>query len=77
MALRRAKHPMPDFVREALAANKLAKAYEARPDYQRNDYLRWISSAKRDDTQQKRLAIMLGELKRGDVYMNMRWGGGR
>jgi [protein-PII] uridylyltransferase len=33
----------------------LRAAYDARPPYQRNDYLGWINRAKQDDTRQKRL----------------------
>jgi len=73
--LKRALNPMPDDVRNALAERGLAVAYEARPDYQKNDYLGWISRAKRPDTRQKRLDQMLGELERGGVYMNMAWHG--
>jgi uncharacterized protein YdeI (YjbR/CyaY-like superfamily) len=50
-------------------------AYEAGPDYQKNDYLGWISRANRSDTRQKRLDQMLDELLRGSVYMNMAWHG--
>jgi len=35
----RERYPMPDFIREALVANRLAAAYDARPPYQRNDYI--------------------------------------
>ena len=73
MALKRDINPMPDFVREALDARELMSVYDARPDYQRNDYLGWIASPKREETQQKRLAQMLDELERGDVYMRMAW----
>ncbi len=73
----RPRHPMPGFVREALEEHDLIAAYEARPPYQRNDYLGWITRAKREDTRQRRLAQMLDELRRGDVYMKMPWGGGR
>lgn len=69
--LKRELHPMPDFIREALAAKKLTAAYEARPPYQRNDYIGWITRAKLPETQQKRLAQMLEELARGDAYMKM------
>ena len=48
-------------------------AYHARPAYQRNDYIGWITRAKRDATKAKRLTQMLDELKRGDVYMNTLW----
>ena len=71
--LKRPLNPMPAFVREALEATWLMAAYEARPPYQRNDYLGWIARAKLPVTQQKRLAQMLDELKRGDVYMKMAW----
>jgi len=62
---------MPDFVKEALNKTKLFDAYESRPPYQQNDYIGWISSAKRTETQAARLAQMLDELARGDVYMKM------
>jgi uncharacterized protein YdeI (YjbR/CyaY-like superfamily) len=62
---------MPAFVREALLDADLMAAYEDRPPYQRNDYVGWISRAKREATRQKRLAQMLLELEAGDVYMKM------
>jgi hypothetical protein len=68
--------PMPAFVRTALGKRDLLAQYRARPDYQRNDYLRWIAQAKREATQRKRLEQMLDELDRGDVYMNMAWRSG-
>ncbi|QKV19298.1 YdeI/OmpD-associated family protein [Oricola thermophila] len=73
MTLTRPTQPMPGFVAEALDESGLRAAYEARPDYQRNDYLRWINQAKREATRQKRLAQMLDELRSGDTYMNMPW----
>jgi uncharacterized protein YdeI (YjbR/CyaY-like superfamily) len=73
--LKRLLNPMPAFVREALEAKALMATYEARPPYQRNDYLGWIARAKLPDTQQKRLAQMLDELQRGNVYMKMAWRG--
>lgn len=75
MTLKRPSHPMPDFVRAALDQAGLTGRYEARPAYQRNDYLGWIAGAKREETRRKRLAQMLDELQRGGVYMNMRWNG--
>lgn len=45
--------------------------YLERPPYQQNDYIGWITKAKREETKQKRLKQMLDELARGDVYMNM------
>jgi uncharacterized protein YdeI (YjbR/CyaY-like superfamily) len=69
--LQRALHKMPDDVFTALRENGLEQAYKARPDYQQNDYIGWITRAKRPETRAKRLAQMLDELARGGVYMNM------
>ena len=71
----RKREDMPDFVREALDERGLRPAYDARPPYQRNDYLGWIAQARREETRAKRLAQMLDELERGGVYMNMAWRG--
>ena len=67
--------PMPDFVAAALRDHGLVEQYQARPAYQRNDYLMWINNAKRPETKQKRLAQMLDELAGGGVYMRMKWNG--
>ena len=75
--LKRPRYPMPDFVREALEKHKLLAAYDARPPYQRNDYIGWIARAKLPATQQKRLAQMLDELAKGDAYMKMPYRGKR
>jgi uncharacterized protein YdeI (YjbR/CyaY-like superfamily) len=69
--LKRPNHPMPAFVSKALKAAGLETAYAARPPYQRNDYIGWITKAKLPATQRKRLSQMLDELARGDVYMKM------
>ena len=71
--LSRAVNPMPGFVKNALDAAGLTEAYNARPPYQRNDYLGWIERAKRDETKRKRLGQMLDELEDGTRYMNMKW----
>lgn len=73
MTLIRATTPMPAFVKAALDERNLTAAYEARPPFQRNDYLTWIVRARKDETRQKRLAQMLDELEDGDVYMKMMW----
>jgi uncharacterized protein YdeI (YjbR/CyaY-like superfamily) len=73
--LKRARHSMPAFVRDALNDRGLMEAYKARPPYQKNDYLGWIKSAKQDATRQKRLNQMLTELTGGKKYMNMPWSG--
>jgi uncharacterized protein YdeI (YjbR/CyaY-like superfamily) len=64
---------MPEFFREALEAHGLMEAYRARPPYQRNDYIGWITRAKRPETQEKRINQMLEELEKGNVYMKMDW----
>lgn len=68
---KRARHPMPAYVKAALEKRHLAKAYGERPAYQQNDYIGWISRAAQDGTRQKRLDQMLDELDKGGVYMNM------
>lgn len=71
----RKREDMPDFVREALEERGLTQKYEARPPYQRNDYLLWINKVKREDTKRKHLEQMLDELETGGVYMGMTWNG--
>ena len=73
MTLKRALNPMPSFVREALAARDLFAAYEARPPFQRNDYVGWIARARKEETRRRRLEQMLDELEEGDIYMKMHW----
>ena len=77
MALTRTRHEMPDYIREALQEHNLMDAYHERPDYQQNDYIGWITRAKRQETKQKRVAQMLEELEGGKLYMNMKWGPNR
>lgn len=71
--LKRPLQPMPDDVRAALQSRRLMAAYEARPPYQRNDYLAWIARARLEATRAKRLAQMLDELEGGERYMKMAW----
>ena len=68
---RRPPQPMPKAVLDALEARGVIADYEARPFYQRNDYLAWIARAKRPVTRERRLAQMLDELEEGGVYMRM------
>ena len=67
----RPRCPMPDDVMAELQKEGLTKAYAARPPYQRNDYLGWITRAKRPETRRKRMDQMLDELRSGDAYMGM------
>ncbi|GGX49066.1 YdeI/OmpD-associated family protein [Saccharospirillum salsuginis] len=69
--LKRPRHPMPDDIRLVLESRALMDDYRARPDYQQNDYIGWITRAKRPETREKRLRQMLDELERGGVYMKM------
>ncbi|MDO9041035.1 MAG: YdeI/OmpD-associated family protein [Desulfocapsaceae bacterium] len=48
-------------------------AYLARPPYQQNDYLGWISRAKLEATKLKRITQMLDEWQGGNLYMKMAW----
>jgi uncharacterized protein YdeI (YjbR/CyaY-like superfamily) len=73
MPLKRQKYPMPDHIRDALQERELMDAYHSRPPYQQNDYIGWVTRAKRDATRQKRLNQMLEELEGGKYYMNMVW----
>ena len=68
---RRPLEPMPEDVRDALDARGVRADYDARPHYQRNDYLAWIRRAARAATRERRIALMLDELDRGGVYMRM------
>jgi uncharacterized protein YdeI (YjbR/CyaY-like superfamily) len=64
---------MPADVARLLEGRRLGESFQARPPYQRNDYLWWIASAKRESTRAKRVDQMLRELKAGRTYMGMRW----
>jgi uncharacterized protein YdeI (YjbR/CyaY-like superfamily) len=69
----RALYEIPDYVAAALDESGLWETYRARPPYQRNDYIGWITRGKREETRSKRLTQMLDELRRGDAYMGMRY----
>jgi uncharacterized protein YdeI (YjbR/CyaY-like superfamily) len=71
-AKKRPRHKMPAAIRAALSKRGVLAAYNARPAYQRNDYLVWIDAAHRDATKAKRTEQMLRELERGGVYMGMK-----
>jgi len=62
---------MPGYLRQALEERGLMDVYQARPPYQRNDYVGWIDRAKRSETKVRRLEQMLDELAPGDRYMKM------
>ena len=65
----RPRYEMPTDVASALSRKGLQAAYDARPAYQRNDYIGWITRAKQTATREKRLRQMLDELATADAYM--------
>lgn len=65
--------PMPGSVRSALAKRNLMDAFRARPDYQRNDYLKWIATAAGPTAKQQRLDQMLDELDKGGLFKGEPW----
>ena len=69
--LKRPRYEMPEYIRDALVERGLMEMYRSRPPYQQNDYIGWITRAKRAETREKRLAQMLDELEQGDKYMKM------
>ena len=71
--LKRPRYPMPEFITNVLNERGLMEAYRSRPPYQQNDYIGWITRAKREKTINKRLKQMLDELERGDAYMKMKY----
>ena len=64
---------LPGTIKNILLAEGLLEAYENRPFYQRNDYIHWITDAKREETRNKRIRQMLEELRAGNIYMNMEY----
>lgn len=71
--LTRPVHEIPGDVADALDRDALWEQYRARPPYQQNDYIGWITRGKREETRAKRLGVMLEELRAGDRYMGMKW----
>lgn len=69
----RPRFPMPADVRHALVGHSVLGAYRARPPYQQNDYLGWISRATLEETRMRRITQMVDELTRDDRYMKMPW----
>ena len=72
-ALRRPIQPMPEDIATLLDSRKLRAAYDARPPYQRNDWLGWIARAKQPATRRRRIDSMIADLARGHGYMGMDW----
>lgn len=68
-------YDIPDYVATSLQESGLWDAYKSRPPYQQNDYIGWITRAKREETREKRIGIMLSELRAGHGYVGMAWNG--
>jgi uncharacterized protein YdeI (YjbR/CyaY-like superfamily) len=66
---------LPVSLKRRMEQEGVLELYNQRPPYQRNDYLGWIARAKQEATQQKRIEQMIAELKKGNVYMKMKWTG--
>ncbi len=61
-----AELPVPDFIRDGLAAEPAAQAaFAALPPSRRRLFLGWILDAKRDETRRKRLREAIGLLQAG------------
>lgn len=67
------KQPMPGNVRTELAKRKLMETYLARPEYQRNDYLKGIGLAIGMPAKQKLIDQMMTELENGKLYKGQPW----
>jgi len=54
---------MPPAVKKALAKNAVAKAvFEKMPPSHRNEYVKWISAAKKEETRQRQLDQLIPKL---------------
>lgn len=71
--LKRDIYPMPKDAEEILNAENLMETYRNRPPYQQNDYIGWITRAKRPETRNKRILQMVSELHDGHLYMGMKY----
>ena len=54
---------LPAEYSQILKQNNLLDKYKDRPYYQQKGWIEWIESAKTEATKQKRIAMMLSELK--------------
>lgn len=61
--------PIPEDLGTALSKNKKARAaFEGFTDAQRREYIEWITSAKREETRQSRLATAVEWIGEGKTY---------
>jgi len=73
MQLNKSAQPMPGNVKTALSKRTLMDTFRARPDYQQNDYLKWIATAAGPAAKEKRLQQMLDELQQGNLFKGEPW----
>lgn len=59
--------------KKLLIEKKLLNEFTKRPYYQQSGWIRWIESAKKPKTQDRRKEQMLEELTAGNTYMKMQW----
>lgn len=71
--LKRQIHSMPKDIEDILNSENLMDSYRIRPAYQQNDYIGWITRAKKPETRTKRINQMICELQNGSLYMGMKY----
>ena len=69
----KAPQPMPGQVKGALAKRSLLDTFFGRPQYQQDDYLKWIALAAGPTQKQQRMDQMLDELEKGGVFKGEPW----
>ncbi|MBX3356386.1 MAG: YdeI/OmpD-associated family protein [Phycisphaeraceae bacterium] len=59
-------HPLPSDFRKAIASNPVARALwtEITP-LARNEWICWVTSAKRDETRSRRIAVGIDQMSKG------------
>lgn len=58
-------HELPKEIEKALSANELGEIWNKLTPIQRNEFICWVTMAKKEETQQKRLGIMIENLQEG------------
>jgi uncharacterized protein YdeI (YjbR/CyaY-like superfamily) len=58
-------HELPDFIKKAILEKKIHETWESLTPIQRNEYICWVTMAKKEETKQKRLGIMVENLSDG------------
>ncbi|HEY3290114.1 MAG TPA: YdeI/OmpD-associated family protein, partial [Anaerolineae bacterium] len=61
----RLENSAPDVAAAFMAAPETVPFFESLPTFYRNNYMRWINSAKRPETRASRIAEMIALLKDG------------